>query len=116
MAGGETLCFFLPVFCRLESVFSPFCYQPWYVRLSCFRLAPPRLGWLLVARSACAVLKVLVYGIAKGNLEHVFSGDEPGRHTGELLGHSGVITALFFYKHMVYTGSMDCTVQVRARR
>lgn len=57
--------------------------------------------------------KVLVYGIAKGNLEHVFSGDEPGRHTGELLGHTGVITALFFYKHMVYTGSMDCTVQVR---
>eukprot|EP00903_Cladosiphon_okamuranus_P006314 g6190.t1 len=56
--------------------------------------------------------KVLVYGIAKGNLEHVFNGDEPGRHTGELLGHSGVITALFFYKHMVYTGSMDCTVQV----
>lgn len=59
-----------------------------------------------------ALYKVLVYGIAKGNLEHVFSGDEPGRHTGELLGHSGVVTALFFYKHMVYTGSMDCTVQV----
>lgn len=47
-----------------------------------------------------------------GVLEHVFSGDEPGRHTGELLGHSGVITALFFYKYTVYTGSMDCTVQV----
>lgn len=59
--------------------------------------------------------KVLVYGIAKGKLEHVFSGDEPGRHTGELLGHSGVITALFFYKHTVYTGSMDCTVQVDKR-
>ncbi|CAM9108876.1 unnamed protein product [Ectocarpus sp. 6 AP-2014] len=56
--------------------------------------------------------KVLVYGIATGTLEHVFSGDEPGRHTGELLGHSRVITALFFYKNMVYTGSMDCTVQV----
>ncbi|CAM9114367.1 unnamed protein product [Scytosiphon promiscuus] len=56
--------------------------------------------------------KVLVYGIARGNLEHVFSGDEPGRHTGELLGHSGVITALFFHKNIVYTGSMDCTVQV----
>lgn len=47
-----------------------------------------------------------------GILEHVFSGDEPGRHTGELLGHSGVITALYFYKYSVYTGSMDCTVQV----
>ncbi|CAN0445658.1 unnamed protein product [Laminaria digitata] len=56
--------------------------------------------------------KVLVYGIATGQLEHVFSGDEAGRHTGELLGHSGVITALFFYKSVVYTGSMDCTVQV----
>lgn len=56
---------------------------------------------------------MLVYGLEKGNLEHVFSGDEPGRHTGELLGHSGVITALFFYKHTVYTGSMDCTVQAR---
>lgn len=66
---------------------------------------------LAFPRLVCAQ-KVLVYGIVKGNLEHVFSGDEPGRHTGELLGHSGVITALFFYKHMVYTGSMDCTVQV----
>ncbi|CAN0079350.1 unnamed protein product [Ectocarpus sp. 12 AP-2014] len=56
--------------------------------------------------------KVLVYGIATGTLEHVFSGDEPGRHTGELLGHSRVITALFFYKSVVYTGAMDCTVQV----
>ena len=55
---------------------------------------------------------MLVYGIATGKLEHVFSGDEPGRHTGELLGHSRVITALFFYKNLVYTGSMDCTVQV----
>lgn len=55
-----------------------------------------------------------MYNIAKGNLEHVFNGDEPGRHTGELLGHSGVITALFFYKHMIYSGSMDCTVQVDA--
>ncbi|CAN0264617.1 unnamed protein product, partial [Ectocarpus sp. 8 AP-2014] len=56
--------------------------------------------------------KVLVYRIATGTLEHVFSGDEPGRHTGELLGHSRVITALFFHKGVVYTGSMDCTVQV----
>lgn len=53
-----------------------------------------------------------MYGIATGTMEHVFSGDEPGRHTGELLGHSRVITALFFYKSVVYTGSMDCTVQV----
>lgn len=55
---------------------------------------------------------MLVYGLSKGKLNHVFSGDEPGRHTGELLGHSGVITALFFYKQTVYTGSTDCTVQV----
>ncbi|CAM9361466.1 unnamed protein product [Ascophyllum nodosum] len=56
--------------------------------------------------------KVLVYRLVTGDLEHVFSGDEAGRHTGELLGHSGLITALFFYKNIVYTGSMDYTVQV----
>ncbi|CAM9393000.1 unnamed protein product [Choristocarpus tenellus] len=56
--------------------------------------------------------QILVYDIHKGQLEHVFSGDKPGRHTGEMLGHCGPITALFFYKYKVYTGSMDCTVQV----
>lgn len=57
-----------------------------------------------------------MYRLDSGVLEHVFEGDEPGRHTGELLGHTGVVTALFFYKYTVYSGSMDCTVQVSSRR
>ncbi|CAM9423819.1 unnamed protein product, partial [Discosporangium mesarthrocarpum] len=54
--------------------------------------------------------QIMVYDIHDGKLEHVFSGDEPGRHTGEMMGHCGPITALFFYKYTVYSGSMDCTV------
>jgi len=55
---------------------------------------------------------MMVYSLTTGKLQHVFYGDQDGRHYGELEGHQGLITALFFYKHTLYSGSVDTTIQM----
>jgi len=53
---------------------------------------------------------VNLYDIHTGTLKLVFSGDEEGRHVGETLGHTSVITCILFHDTKIYTGSMDTTV------
>ena len=55
---------------------------------------------------------MMVFTLTTGKLQHVFYGDEEGRHYGELEGHQGLITSLFFYKHILYSGSVDTTIQM----
>ena len=40
----------------------------------------------------------------------MFSGDEENRHVGEPLGHTSVITCVFFHDAKIYTGSMDMNI------
>jgi len=53
---------------------------------------------------------VNLYDIHTGGLKLVFSGDEEGRHVGDPLGHTSVITTLLFHDAKIYTGSMDTTI------
>jgi hypothetical protein len=42
----------------------------------------------------------------------LYAAKQPGRHVGPLLGHSSTITCIAMHKSRVYSGAMDCTVQV----
>lgn len=55
---------------------------------------------------------LMVYDLNGGALQHIFYGDEDGRHFGEAEGHLGIITCLFFYKHVAFSGSVDTTIQM----
>ena len=48
-----------------------------------------------------------IHNMRTGKSEIVFSGDEEGRHIGEVHGHTSAICTLFFHRNRVYTGSMD---------
>ena len=51
---------------------------------------------------------LLVYNIISGNLENVFVGSlNKGYHAGVFLGHTSMISSIFFYDARIYTGAMD---------
>jgi hypothetical protein len=72
-------------------------------------LTPPGLGAQVVVSEGS---NVMLYALKTGQLQHIFHGDEEGRHLGEPEGHLGTITALYFYKFQAYSGSIDTTIQV----
>lgn len=50
---------------------------------------------------------VYLHSISTGKLEYVFTGDEEGRHIGEINGHTKQITALCWFGDGIFTGGMD---------
>ena len=51
-----------------------------------------------------------IHNMDAGELETVFMGDTEGKHVGQLIGHTGTITALFCHGKRIYTGSVDCSI------
>ncbi|EED89759.1 predicted protein [Thalassiosira pseudonana CCMP1335] len=59
---------------------------------------------------SCEGKECYINNLTTGKLEYVFTGDEEGRHIGEVNGHTATITALFQHGNRLYTGSMDASV------
>jgi tetratricopeptide (TPR) repeat protein len=51
--------------------------------------------------------ELYLHNITTGKLEFAFTGDQEGRHIGEVYGHTSTISALRFHGDKVYTGGMD---------
>ena len=51
-----------------------------------------------------------VHNLVSGDLELVFPGDNEGKHVGDAVGHTSIITCIFFFGSQAFTGSMDTTV------
>ena len=54
--------------------------------------------------------ELYLHNTTTGKLDMVFTGDEEGRHIGEINGHTSTITCAFFRGNRIYTGGMDCCV------
>jgi len=64
--------------------------------------------------AAACESQAFAYSTLTGELEASFVGDSDKNPVGAPLGHTKTITAIAFYKDIVYTGSQDCTVRAWA--
>jgi len=57
--------------------------------------------------AAAAGRTISVYDLATGSLRRIFSGDEEGRHLGDVVGHTALVSCLYFAGECIFSGGKD---------